>query len=91
MVRLAVKLKRNNETLCKQNDGFVIEKLKSCISNTKIANNTLVALRALSNVCAFKTGEDAIFENKFDILENITSLGSVNKNTQVINFYNNDL
>lgn len=84
IVRLAVRLEKNNMTICTRNNGEIIEKLKYCLSNgCKVPNNTLVALRALSNLCAFKTGEDAIFENKFDILENVTGLGSVNKNIQV--------
>lgn len=79
---MAVKLQKNNEKICQKN--IVIEKLKFCISNgCKIANNTLVALRALCNLCAFQSGADLIFENKFDILENLTGLGVLNKNTQV--------
>lgn len=84
VVRLAAKLEKNNAKICTKNEGFAIEKLKYCISNAcKVANNTLVALRALSNLCACKTGQDVIFENKFDILENLTGLGALNKNAQV--------
>lgn len=84
VVRLAAKLEHNNAKLCTKNEGFVIEKLKYCTSSAcRVANNTLVALRALSNLCAYQTGENMIFEHKFDILENLTGLGALNKNTQV--------
>lgn len=85
VIRLAVKLPRNNAEICKRNNGLVIEKLKTYINNNRVPNNTLVALRALSNLCCFETGENVIFDNKFELLENITSLGSTNKNTQVNN------
>lgn len=90
-LRLAVRFEKNNRQICGKNEGYVVEKLSSYINNKcKIQNNTLLALRIFCNLCSFKTGEDLLFANRFELLENITTLGACNKNTQV-SFYVNTI
>lgn len=59
-----------------------MEKLKNTI-NSKITNNTLVTVRALSSLFIHSYGEEIIFKYRVDLLEALTSLSSNNKNVQV--------
>ncbi|CAH0554986.1 unnamed protein product [Brassicogethes aeneus] len=84
VIRLAVRHKQINEIISSANRSTLIDKLKYCISdNCRVANNTIVALRVLSNLLCHDQGENLIYKNHMDILENITSLAQQNKNGQV--------
>lgn len=86
VLRLAIRFEKNNHQLCTKYGSFIIDKLKNYISDKcRIPNNTLLSLRVLTNLCASKYGEELLFENKFDLLESITTLGPSNKNIQVRN------
>lgn len=83
-LRLAVRFNKNNQEICSRNKGYVVEKLSNYISSRcRIQNNTMLALRTFCNLCSFKIGEDLLYQHRFDLLENITTLGVCNKNTQV--------
>ncbi|XP_018332885.2 phospholipase A-2-activating protein [Agrilus planipennis] len=84
VIRLAVRNETNNKYICTSHGGIIIEKLKRFISpECKIANNTLVSFRALCNFFAHSFGENLIFHNRTEILENITGLNVGNKNSQI--------
>ncbi|XP_063925549.1 phospholipase A-2-activating protein [Zophobas morio] len=84
VVRMAVRHKKNNEVIARANNGSILEKLLSFVSeNCKIANNVVVALRTLSNLLIHEYGEQLVFEHRFDIVENVTALGVLNKNGQI--------
>ncbi|KAG5881794.1 hypothetical protein JTB14_037091 [Gonioctena quinquepunctata] len=84
VIRLAVRDKVNNETISNMNNGILIEKLKSYItSSCRIVNNIIVTLRIISNLCLHEPGENLVYNNRFDIMENFTSLGQLSKNGQV--------
>lgn len=63
----------------------MLDKLKIML-NSKIANNTLVTLRALCNLFTHSFGEEIIFKYRVDLLEALTSISSNNKNIQVRSF-----
>lgn len=84
MARLAVRHQKNNEIISTVNDGIIMEKLKYYVSQScEVANNMIVALRTICNLCLHEAGQDLVFNNRFDVLENVTSLGHLNKNCQV--------
>lgn len=84
VMRMAVKYQINNTEISLKNNGDIIKKILDYISPTcNIPNNTLVALRFLCNLFVHPTGEQLIYENRIDILENITSLKIGNKNAQI--------
>lgn len=83
IVRLAVRHQKNNEVISETNNGIIMQKLLSFIGETKIPNNTILAFRTLCNLCCHEPGENLVYSNQFDILENITSLGHLNKNAQI--------
>lgn len=84
VVRMAVRHQKNNEIISSMNNGVVIEKLKNFISEScRVVNNMVVALRTICNLCLHETGENLVYTNRFDILENITALSHLNKNCQV--------
>ncbi|KAL3270153.1 hypothetical protein HHI36_009211 [Cryptolaemus montrouzieri] len=84
VVRMAVRHQQNNEVISNLNSEMLMERLKYFIGEQcSVINNTIVALRTLSNLCLHAAGECLIFENRFDIVENVTSLGGLNKNGQV--------
>ncbi|XP_050305466.1 phospholipase A-2-activating protein [Anthonomus grandis grandis] len=84
ILRMAVRHEINNREIVRMHDGGVIEGLKRFISGSnKVPNNTIVALRALCNLCVHEDGENLIFDNRFDIVENLTSLSQLNKNGQI--------
>ncbi|XP_056634387.1 phospholipase A-2-activating protein [Diorhabda sublineata] len=84
VIRLAVRNKVNNELISTVNNGVIFEKIKSYTnSDCKIINNMIIALRTMTNLCLHETGEDLVFNNRFDILENFTSLNNLNKNCQI--------
>ncbi|CAH1156011.1 unnamed protein product [Phaedon cochleariae] len=84
VIRLAVRNKLTNEVIANMNNGIIMEKLKSYISPTcAIVNNMVVALRTVCNLCLHETGETLVYNSRFEILENITSLGQLNKSCQV--------
>ncbi|KAJ8959902.1 hypothetical protein NQ318_011639 [Aromia moschata] len=84
VVRLAVRNKKNNDVISMTNNGIIMEKLKSYIGeNCKIVNNIIVSLRTICNLCLHAQGEQLVYNNRFDILENVTSLSHLNKSCQV--------
>ncbi|KAK9889755.1 hypothetical protein WA026_007136 [Henosepilachna vigintioctopunctata] len=84
VVRMAVRHQQNNDVIAALSSEMLMDRLKYFISERcTVANNTIVALRTLSNLCLHSSGEGLIFENRFDIVENITALGTLNKNAQV--------
>ncbi|CAG9765638.1 unnamed protein product [Ceutorhynchus assimilis] len=84
VVRMAVKDPINNNLIVALNDGQIMEKLKKFISNSSnVPNNTIVGLRSLCNLCVHDAGENLVFDNRFDIVESITTLGQLNKNGQI--------
>lgn len=82
---MAVRHVKNNEIISTMNKGIIMEKLKNYINNDscKIVNNIVVALRTICNLCLHEAGENLVYINRFEILENITTLGLLNKNCQV--------
>ncbi|EFA09359.2 phospholipase A-2-activating protein [Tribolium castaneum] len=84
VIRMAVRFKKNNEIIATANSGSLLRKLLSFINeNCNIINNVIVALRTLSNLLMHEFGEDLVFEHRFDVVENITALGPLNKNGQI--------
>jgi phospholipase A-2-activating protein len=84
VIRMAVRYKKNNEIIASANNGILLQKLLSFVSDScRIANNVIVALRTLSNLFVHECGEELVFEHRFDLVENITTLGSLNKNGQI--------
>lgn len=84
VARMAVRHQKNNEVICTMNNGIIIDKLKIYINEScQVVNNMIVALRTICNLCLHELGENLVFINRFDILENVTSLGQLNKNCQV--------
>ncbi|CAG9862601.1 unnamed protein product [Phyllotreta striolata] len=84
VIRLAVRNQLNNKVIVNLNKGVIMEKIKNYInSDCKIQNNTVVALRIITNLCLQEPGESLVFGNRFDILENFTSLSHLKKNCQV--------
>ncbi|XP_044754625.1 phospholipase A-2-activating protein [Coccinella septempunctata] len=84
VVRMAVKYEKNNETLVALYGDQLIWKLKHFISEQcSVINNKIVALRTLSNLCLHSPGETLLFNNRFDVVESITSMRALNKNAQV--------
>lgn len=84
IIRLAVRHKKNNEVIASMNKGIIVEKIQNYVnSGCNIANNTIVALRTICNLCLHEPGETLVFESRFDLLENFTSLGQLNKTGQV--------
>lgn len=70
------------------NNGIIMDKLKGYIGDTcKIANNIVVSLRTITNLCLHEPGENLVYNSRFDILENVTSLGHLNKNCQVKDYF----
>lgn len=91
-LRLAVKIADNNKEISLKYGMALMDKLKHFVSGTcKVLNNMLVSFRTLCNLFAHPYGEEIIFKNRIELLENITSLKSNNKNIQVglneINLY----
>lgn len=84
LVRMAVKYENNNRIISTEHCDILMEKLKYFIGEKcPVINNTIVALRTLTNLCLHEPGEELVFKNRFDILENITSLRNLNKNAQI--------
>nr|XP_022905059.1 phospholipase A-2-activating protein [Onthophagus taurus] len=84
IIRLAMKLEENNKIISERNDGEIIEKLKPFIGNDcKVQNNVVVSLRTLSNFFCYKSGEELMFKNRVEIIEDIVGLCSSNKNIEV--------
>lgn len=84
VVRMAVRHEQNNEIISSMNNGVIMEKLKNFISEScKVINNMVVALRTICNLCLHEAGENLVYANRFDILENVTALSHLNKNCQV--------
>lgn len=84
VVRMAVRYRKNNDIISTINNGILMEKLKNCLNeNSQIPNNIIVALRTLANLFLHEEGEKLVLEHRFDILENITSLRTLNKNGQI--------
>ncbi|XP_018568401.1 phospholipase A-2-activating protein [Anoplophora glabripennis] len=84
IIRLAVRHETNNEVISSMNNGIIMDKLKGYIGDTcKVVNNLIVSLRTISNLCLHEPGESLVYNNRFDILENMTSLGQLNKNCQI--------
>ncbi|XP_060528385.1 phospholipase A-2-activating protein [Cylas formicarius] len=83
IVRLAVRIPQNNETVALKDGGALGDKMKKLIGDNKVPSNTIVALRTVCNLCAHPPGQDLIFANRFDILEHVTSLSHLNKNAQI--------
>ncbi|RZC40157.1 phospholipase A-2-activating protein [Asbolus verrucosus] len=84
VVRMAVRHKKNNEIISSANNGILIQKLMGFVNeNCKVVNNIIVALRTLCNLFIHEYGEDLVFEHRFDVVENVTALGSLNKNAQI--------
>lgn len=84
VIRLAVRFEVNNKEICKRGGDQFVDKLKTFISkDCKVVNNTLVAIRILCNLFAGDFGQEVVFQNRFDILENMAALSLTNKNIQV--------
>lgn len=83
VIRMAVRHKKNNEIISTANNGSLLRKLLGFINENNTINNIIVALRTLSNLLLHEYGEDLVFEHRFDVVENITALGHLNKNGQV--------
>lgn len=61
-----------------------MEKLKQFINQScQIPNNTLVSLRFLCNLLIYPPGEELVFTHRVDLLENITTFQTSNKNIQI--------
>lgn len=85
VVRIAVKHEKNNELIVALGSDQIMGKLKHFISEQcSVVNNKIVALRTLSNLCLHGPGETLMFNNRFDVVENITSMRGLNKNAQVM-------
>lgn len=84
VIRMAVRHQRNNAIICGENNGAeIMRKLSHFISTTANIANTIVSLRTLCNMFSHPTGEDLVVEHRFELVENATSLGVMNKNGQV--------
>ncbi|XP_045474731.1 phospholipase A-2-activating protein [Harmonia axyridis] len=84
VVRIAVKHEKNNELIVALGSDQIMGKLKHFISEQcSVVNNKIVALRTLSNLCLHSPGETLMFNNRFDVVENITSMRGLNKNAQI--------
>lgn len=84
VIRMAVRHQTNNAMICGPNNGAEIMKKLSCfISTTANVSNVIVSLRTLCNMFCHPTGEDLVIEHRFELVENVTSLGMLNKNGQV--------
>ncbi|XP_023012840.1 phospholipase A2 activator protein [Leptinotarsa decemlineata] len=84
VIRLAVRDKVNNRIISSMNNGIIMEKLKNYITNScTVVNNMIVSLRTICNLCLHEPGENLVYNNRFDIMENFTSLGQLNKSGQV--------
>lgn len=83
VVRMGVRHKVINEIICNNNKGIIIEKLLKILMENAMDNNIIVSLRTICNLCLHENGEDLVFENRFEIVENLTSLKTLNKNGQV--------
>lgn len=87
---MGVRHQKNNQIIATMNNGVIMEKLKSFISDScRVANNTVVGLRTICNFCLHEAGENLVYANRFDVLENITTLRQLNKNCQVSFIYTN--
>ncbi|XP_076265264.1 phospholipase A2 activator protein [Rhynchophorus ferrugineus] len=84
IIRLSVRHAINNKVIAEVNNGVIMTKLLYYIGEGhRVANNTILAFRILSNLCLHESGENIVFNNRFDLMENITSLGTLNKNGQI--------
>ncbi|CAH1990156.1 unnamed protein product [Acanthoscelides obtectus] len=84
VVRLAVKHKKNNEVIVSMNNGIIVEKLKHYTNGCcKVTSNIIVSLRTLSNLCLHEPGELLVYNNRFELFENFTSLSELTKAGQV--------
>lgn len=88
VVRIAVKYEKNNEMIVALGSDQLMWKLRHFISEQcSVNNNKIVALRTMSNLCLHEPGETLMFNNRFDIVETITSMRGLNKNLQVKNLF----
>lgn len=81
---MAVRHKKNNDIISGANNGIIFQKLLHFVNEkSKIANNVIVSLRTLCNLFSHELGEDLVFEHRFDLVENVTALGALNKSGQI--------
>ncbi|XP_066245153.1 phospholipase A-2-activating protein [Euwallacea similis] len=84
VVRMAIRDPTNNEVLVASHEGAIFGKIMRHIkASSNIPNNVIVALRAVCNFCLHEAGESLVFDNRFDIVEDLTSLSRLNKNGQI--------
>lgn len=82
--RLALRNDINNQIISTRDNGSIINKLKSYLTDTKMQNNVVVTLRTLCNFYCHSSGEELIFKNRVELLETVIGISLQNKNIEVI-------
>lgn len=93
IVRMAVRNKTNNDVVSNVNNGILMDKLLYYLLESKIDNNIIVSLRTICNLCVHESGENLVFNKRFELMENITASKLLNKSGQVeiVKYYFNNL
>lgn len=83
IMRIAVKNETNNKAISTHEAGIVMEKLKTILDQKHtVVNNKLVSLRFICNLLLHPFGEELVFSNRVELLEQIASVEASNKNVQ---------
>ncbi|XP_017771829.1 PREDICTED: phospholipase A-2-activating protein [Nicrophorus vespilloides] len=84
VIRLAIRDKKNNNIISQMDNGVILDKLKMCIGEgSHVANNRIVAYRALCNLFQHRSGEQLVFIHRVELLKMIFTVHTSNKNVQV--------
>lgn len=83
VLRLAVRHENNCNAIVLHDGKKLIDLFKTCLSQTTVPNNTLLAFRTLCNLFSHSFGSELIFANQIDLLENVSSLSATNKNIEI--------